>query len=1077
MGGGFLEEFSKGRRNLWNELVQLVEAESDHSAATACEGFALAGGRVTGFHSGQGLLCAKEVLHVIAGKRLPVVFHAGARSVASHALSIHAGHDDVMGVADCGWAMLFARNPQEAADLALIARRAAELSETPFFVVQDGFLTTHTLATLRLPEPELMRIFAGPPTRRLRSIFDPSHPLMSGPSENQESYMKGRMAQRFFFERVRPALTTAMQDYAEMTGREYGLIRKYRMDDAAYAVVGLGSQMDTAEAAVDFLRSNGMEVGAVTLTSFRPFPQRELVAALGQCECVAVVERTDNPLAESNPLACELKAALATAQMGDEARLLRIPEVYSAVAGLGGHSVEPGDFIAAVQNMRRHGRRFFVLGIKHPEALASAPDAGIQPADAFRLRGHSVGGLGSADTTKLIASLMADLFGFEVQAFESFGRHRLGLPTGYYLTLAREAIRRHSEPAQVDLVVVEDASAFRLGDPLQGLDRNGVLLVLADLDPLRVWTVVPPPLRKRIREQEVRLWGMDRRLPPLALVGALLRLTPFQERAGLSEEQLFDRIESALERFFGEPGVETIAGYMADIRRGWSEVAPVTLPVELVMEPAGGPARRRPAPPFSDVPVEDDLVCSGFCERVVESYLQGRDVILPSDLCAARSLVPPSTASYRSFRDLAPQIPRFQAAACGGCMECVNQCPDAAVIATVVEHERLDDMPEELRVNFAFTPKFYEAFVQQGQTGGLFGLAIDVDRCKGCGECVTVCAPYNALEMVPKESVDLAAYDRMREYIERLPDPPLRFVSQKSPADVMLLSRSLLYSGGVDSCKGCGQSSALRMLLAATGYAYGSGEIGVVAASGCHSLFSGTYPFNPYSIPWTSSLMDNAPADAMGIRARWDQEGQLRRRLWVIGGDAALFEAGFQSLARMLTSGMDIKVLVLDAGRDLRPRDRGIIVMSFPGVFVAQTTAAHTNHFYRSVMEANEHPGPAVVVCYSACPTDHGVAESRGVSQERLAVDSRVFPVFLYDPRSGDTLRQQLDLRGNPAMKKDWFTHPKTEEPIDFLAFARTEGRYAENFNDAGEPDAYLQFLQRERLAHWRRLQEMAGLR
>ena len=135
---------------------------------------------------------------MIAGKRLPVVFHIGARALTSQGLNIHAGHDDVMGVADCGWGMLFARNVQEAADLALIARRIAEESETPFFNIQDGFLTTHTIESLRLPETELMKQFVGEPNgpHRLRNLMDPAHPVMSGVVQNQDSYMKGKLNSR-----------------------------------------------------------------------------------------------------------------------------------------------------------------------------------------------------------------------------------------------------------------------------------------------------------------------------------------------------------------------------------------------------------------------------------------------------------------------------------------------------------------------------------------------------------------------------------------------------------------------------------------------------------------------------------------------------------------------------------------------------------------------------------------------------------------------------------------------------------------------------------------------------------------
>src|SRR5436189_5179943 len=196
MGGGYQAEVANGKRNLWGEELAFIEPESEHSAAGTCEGFAVAGGRVTNFTSGQGLILMKEVLYTIAGKRLPVVFHIGARAITSHSLNVHAGHDDVYGVADCGWGVLFARNAQEAGDLALIARRAAEETETPFLNVQDGFLTTHTIENVRLPEVELMKQFAGHPSERTRPLFDPRVPLMSGVVQNQDSYMKGKIAQR-----------------------------------------------------------------------------------------------------------------------------------------------------------------------------------------------------------------------------------------------------------------------------------------------------------------------------------------------------------------------------------------------------------------------------------------------------------------------------------------------------------------------------------------------------------------------------------------------------------------------------------------------------------------------------------------------------------------------------------------------------------------------------------------------------------------------------------------------------------------------------------------------------------------
>src|SRR6188474_3297166 len=232
MAAVFQAAVADGRTNLWGTPLRFIEPESEHSSASAAEGAALSGARVTNFTAGQGLVLMKEVLYVIAGKRLPAVFHVGARALTSQALNIHAGHDDVMGVADTGWGILFARNAQEAADLTAIARRVAEATEVPFFVAQDGFLTTHTLESMLLPEDELLREFVGDPRDRIRSWFDPDAALMTGVLENQDSYMKGRIGQRAFYDRLEGELADAFAEWGRLTGRHYGRVAPYRCDDA-----------------------------------------------------------------------------------------------------------------------------------------------------------------------------------------------------------------------------------------------------------------------------------------------------------------------------------------------------------------------------------------------------------------------------------------------------------------------------------------------------------------------------------------------------------------------------------------------------------------------------------------------------------------------------------------------------------------------------------------------------------------------------------------------------------------------------------------------------------------------------
>lgn len=164
-------------------------------------------------------------------------------------------------------------------------------------------------------------------------------------------------------------------------------------------------------------------------------------------------------------------------------------------------------------------------------------------------------------------------------------------------------------------------------------------------------------------------------------------------------------------------------------------------------------------------------------------------------------------------------------------------------------------------------------------------------------------------------------------------------------------------------------------------------------------------------------------------------------------------------------------------GKLERRKELSQICLMHPNIYVAQTTAAHINHFYKAIMEANEYPGPAVVNVYTTCQPEHGVPDGNSSRQAKLAVESRAFPLFIYDLRKGEKLRERLSLVGNPAQKQDWWTPPNQERPIQFVDFARTEGRFAKQFGAGGAPSETLIRAQEDRLKNWRLLQELAGLR
>jgi pyruvate-ferredoxin/flavodoxin oxidoreductase len=595
MGGGFNAAVMNGKKNLWGDSLLFFEPESEHSAATVCEGFAVAGGRVTNFTSGQGLVLMKEVLYTIAGKRLPVLMNIGARALTSQGLNVHAGHDDVMSVADCGWGMLFGRNAQEAGDLCLICRRAAEASQTPFFNVQDGFLTTHTVETARLPEPAFMKEYIGDPKAKLINLMDPENPVMSGVVQNQDSYMKGKIAQRWYYDRIEGILEECFEIFHQKTGRKYDFVEPYQCDDAEFILVGMGCYMETAKVTVDYLRRKGIPAGCLNVCVFRPFPGKQIVSALKNCTAFTVFERMDDPMSTTgNHLTREIKAAFCDAMLGANGheKIDRIPRIMHGAAGLGSRDVRPGDIIAAFQNMQKpNGQHFFCLGIDHPLALKRAEDPDLRPLHGFSMRGHSVGGFGSVTTNKIIATIAGNIFGKDVQAYPKYGSEKKGLPTTYYLTIGDSHIYMHSELEHIDLLCVNDPTAMHDPNTLGGLLTGGAIFMQSPYtEAAEVWSHLPPKVRQIIREKKYRVFACDMvkiaremaseadlqmRMQGIVLLGAFLKLTPYAADSNMNDEQVYGGVEKALTKYFGKRGDRVVQDNLNCVKRGYTETKEV----------------------------------------------------------------------------------------------------------------------------------------------------------------------------------------------------------------------------------------------------------------------------------------------------------------------------------------------------------------------------------------------------------------------------------------------------------------------------------------------------------------------
>ena len=272
-----------------------------------------------------------EVLYVAASNRLPICMAVVNRAL-SGPLNINSEHSDSMGARDSGWIQIYAENNQEVYDNFIQAYRIAEHKDVmlPIMICQDGFITSHAVENITLEETEAVKKFVGE-YHPEHYLLNPEEPLALGPYAVSNYCMEAKKAQAEAMVNARQVILDVAKEYEELTGRKYGFFEEYKMKDAEYAIVAIGSACGTIKDAVDKLRKKGIKAGLIKVRVFRPFPGRELAKALKKCRAVAVLDRCEGYSANGGPLAADLEAAMF--------REKYVMEVMNYVYGLSGRDL------------------------------------------------------------------------------------------------------------------------------------------------------------------------------------------------------------------------------------------------------------------------------------------------------------------------------------------------------------------------------------------------------------------------------------------------------------------------------------------------------------------------------------------------------------------------------------------------------------------------------------------------------------------------------------------------------------------------------------------------------------------
>ncbi|MGH9607982.1 MAG: 2-oxoacid:acceptor oxidoreductase family protein, partial [Terracidiphilus sp.] len=646
----FQQAYAEGHLNVFGGNTIAIETEGEHAAQGGAIAHSVCGKRVVNFTSGQGVVYGVEQYYHAPGKGSTMVLEVGARALTKHALNVHCGHDDVYGALDTGWIMLFGKDAQQAADQALILRRVTELSLTPGMNIMDGFLTTHLERTFYKHESELIReylgapddiidcpteaqrVLFGPTRRRVPKMMDLTNPVLLGPVQNQEHYMQGVVARRNnFAEPILKFLEEAYEDFAQLTGRRYGLVTQYKTDDTDTVFVSLGSAAENIEAAVDYLReTRGVTVGSIHLNVIRPFPEAAVVAALKGKKNVIVLERTDEALAPDNPLGRDIRTALSKAVQYEghpSAEGLpavapsELPQIYSGSYGLGSRDFRPEHLIGAYEyatagRARKDGKtaadgaNFFVLGIDHPYSVVADVTPSLLPEGAVAVRFHSVGGWGAITTGKNLGAIIGDLNDllFErdgltdelgnpkevihVSANPKYGSEKKGAPTSYFMVAAKERIRVNCDLRHVTVVLCCDPKAFTHTNPLDGIQEGGCLVWESDEEGEQAWERLPLWARSQIIEKKIRVFTLpgfsiakratDRgdlqlRMQGNAFLGAFFAVSPMLQEFGITQEQFRDVVHKQYIKKFGKLGDAVVQSNMEIMNAGFESVKEIAI--------------------------------------------------------------------------------------------------------------------------------------------------------------------------------------------------------------------------------------------------------------------------------------------------------------------------------------------------------------------------------------------------------------------------------------------------------------------------------------------------------------------
>ncbi len=847
---------AKGLKNIFGQVVDVIEMQSEGGAAGAVHGSLSAGAFTTTFTASQGLLLMLPNMHKIAGEMLPTVFHVSARSLACQSLSIFGDHSDVMAARNTGFALVAAGSVQEVMDLAIVSHLATLKSKIPFLNFFDGFRTSSEIQKIDIIDyATLESLIDWDAVEEFRSrALNPEKPRIKVGAQNPDVYFQGRETVNQYYLDAPMIVQDYMNKVAELTGRPYHLFDYVGAPDADKVIVAMGSGCETIDETIEWLNANrGTKLGLIKVRLYRPFAVQAFIDALPKTvKKIAVLDRTKEPGAIGEPLYLDIVSALK-----DHKDLTIIGGRY----GLSSKDFTPSMVKSVYDHLDGACFHGFTVGITDDVTNTSTKiteEINTLPKGTISCKFWGLGSDGTVGANKNSIKIIGDNTDQYVQGYFQYDSKKSGGITRSHLRFGMKQLKCPYLVDHPDFVACHNPAFIGRYDILEGIKEGGVFLLNSQWKADEVFENLTLDMQKTIIAKKIKVYNINALEIANAVglggrINSIMQTAFFLISGVLDRQQAIDMIKNAIKKTYGKKGEEVVKMNWASVDKTDEAMVEVTIPTAL-------PGKYREMKKL--VPDNADK----FTKNVIEKIMQEKGDQIPVSDMPFDGYVPSGTTQLEK-RGVAPFVPHWIPENCIQCNQCSFVCPHAAIRAKLIDRELLKDAPAT-----------FKTLKAAGKDADKYAYKIQIYPldCQGCEDCVREC-PQNALVMKPIEEEKALGEVENAVFFNSLPTDILGATAKPNTVKGSQFKQPLMEFSG--ACAGCGETPYVKLIT----QLYGDRMI-IANATGCSSIWGATFPTMPYcknkdghGPAWANSLFEDNAEYGFGMRLAVEAN---RRQLW-----------------------------------------------------------------------------------------------------------------------------------------------------------------------------------------------------